>query len=586
MRLPAYRLAIAAGPADEFSDQLGGTRGTMEHPLAPVGAPRAEVRRYDVSLHADCWLAPLLFAAGFAWLFRRWLFSGFDAAFGDEGDGFIALAIIEHWHHVVVGEVRWTDPIFFYPTPGTLGYTDAFFLIGLPHAALRALGADPFTALMLVMAALAAVGFFGFHYLARHCLDLPSAAAALGAFLFAFANVDAVKLIHVQSHCAMLLPLLCILVAAAWRSEGWHRATLAAAAGFLFAALFLTAYQTAWFAGGYALLLALLHPAVCGLAETRRAVRALLTQRRGVLVGFALAFAVGMAPFLRLYLPVLLSGHSRTLAEVIGNAPDWRDLLNVTPNNALWGGVLQWLGIVGRANRPMWEVELAFTPLVMGFFVASVIVLAVRSRPRRTSTDAFLLIGGLAVVTGWLLQMDFAGVRPWQAVWALVPGAGALRYTFRSQLVANLLVSLVVARLVTEIGRRHALAATLAGALLLVEQVNLTWPATIPRGATLAWIDAVPAPPRGCHVYYVVPNPSPAGKPDWEHQADAMLFSELRGMPTINGYSSWFPAGWALEDPASPNYPAAVRAWGAQNGLARDLCGLDPRAGTWIEALP
>ncbi len=53
---------------------------------------------------------------------------------------------------------------------------------------------------------------------------------------------------------------------------------------------------------------------------------------------------------------------------------------------------------------------------------------------------------GLAVVALWLLQMDYFGVRPWRAVWAVVPGAKAIRYTFRSQLVANLFVSLIVAQ--------------------------------------------------------------------------------------------------------------------------------------------
>ena len=49
--------------------------------------------------------------------------------------------------------------VFFYPQRGTLGYTDAFFLLGFVHAMLRILGADMFTAYMVVMAALATVGF-------------------------------------------------------------------------------------------------------------------------------------------------------------------------------------------------------------------------------------------------------------------------------------------------------------------------------------------------------------------------------------------------------------------------------------------
>src|SRR5277367_5817918 len=135
-------------------------------------------------------LAFALFALGFAIVFRGWLFAGFDGAFGDEEDGYLALAIFEHWRHVFAGEVHWTDPIIFFPARGTLGYTDAFFLLGAAEAPLRRLGFDAFSAFMVVMAGLSAVGFFGFRSLAIRHFAVAPAAAAMGAFLFAFSNVD------------------------------------------------------------------------------------------------------------------------------------------------------------------------------------------------------------------------------------------------------------------------------------------------------------------------------------------------------------------------------------------------------------
>src|SRR5258708_33116755 len=158
------------------------------------------------------WIAAALFAAGFALVFRRWLFSGFDAAFGDDEDGYLALALVEHWRHVFAGAVHWTDPIFFFPQHGALGYTDAFFLFGVVHAPLRLAGVDAFTALMLVMAGTSAIGFFGFRRLAVRHFEIPPACAAVGAFLFAFANMDAVKLIHIQAYGPMLLPSVCCLI--------------------------------------------------------------------------------------------------------------------------------------------------------------------------------------------------------------------------------------------------------------------------------------------------------------------------------------------------------------------------------------
>ena len=64
-----------------------------------------------------------------------------------------------------------------------------------------------------------------------------------------------------------------------------------------------------------------------------------------------------------------------------------------------------------------------------------------------------------------------------------------------------------------------------------------------------------------------------------------MLFSQVRDMPTINGYSSWLPDGWDLEEPAAPGYAAAVRDWAARKGIV-GLCGLDPRNRQWTIGLP
>ncbi len=324
-------------------------------------------------------LAFALFALGFALVYRGWLFTGFDGAFGDEEDGYLALAIVEHWRHVFAGTVHWTDPIVFFPARGTLGYTDAFFLVGAADAALRGLGLDAFTAFMVVMAAVSAIGFFGFRRLAIRHFGVPPAFAAVGAFLFAFGNLDAVKLIHVQVYCAMLLPVLCDLALSAWK-EARGAPILAGAAGAFYALLFLTGFQASWFFAFYLLLIALLYPAVFG----RRAVVTLLRDiyaRRAIVFAAAAGFAAGIVPFLLLYVPVFLSGHSRGFAEVAGNMPQWRDLLNVTPENGVWGALFERLGLAGRPDRPVWEVELAFTPVVLAVFAAGLVTTAARLLP-------------------------------------------------------------------------------------------------------------------------------------------------------------------------------------------------------------
>jgi hypothetical protein len=540
--------------------------------------------------------AGLLFAAGFAILFRRWLFTGFDGVFGDEGDGEILIAIVEHWHHVFAGETHWTDPTFFYPERGVLGYTDALFLYGLVHAGLRGLGFDTFTSFMLVMAVLAALGFFGFIRLACRHFGIPIIWAALGAFLFAFGNMNAVKLVQAQAYCAMLLPLVCDLLLSAWSNPNRRWSIfLAAAGGLLHALIFFTAFQAAWFFTFFLALFALLSPLIFGAPRIRLFLHEAVTRKRHVLLGYGLAFAAGIPPFLIVYIPVFLSGRARDFAEVLSNAPDARDILNVTTANWLWGEALRLAHITGRPNRPVWEVELGFTPGLFALLAGATLTFAWRlgrTTPGLGDRERWLLLLGLGVFLCWLLQLDYAGIHPWKVIWAFVPGASAVRYTFRAQTAANLFAAIVVAGALARLeavtrGRRGAVALLVAGVvLLLVEQVNTQWPATISRRAKMAWLDAIPPAPEGCKVFYLVPRAAPADKAGWEHQADAMLFSQIRGIPTINGYSSWLPDGWDLEEPAKPGYASAVRDWAMRNGIEAGLCGLDPAQGQWTIGPP
>jgi len=546
----------------------------------PIKSTQVDASRATASSQITPVIAPVvLFGLGFTILFHRWLFSGFDQIIGDREDGYIALALIEHWHHVFSGAAHWADPIFFFPQRSVLGYTDAYFLIGLVHAPLRLAGLDIFTAYMLAICSLAAIGFFSFRHLAHRHLSIPATYASIGAFLFAFGNIDAVKLIHVQSYCAMLLPSLCILTLSAFARASIARAILA---GLLYAALFLTAFQTAWFFGCYILLLAGLFPLVMGLDQTRDLIGRLVGKQRALVLSGVAAFAVGMIPFVTLYLPVLAAGHSRDFAEVASNMPIWRDLANVTPENALWGQFLKWLEITGLPNRPVWEAELGFTPAVLTLFVVGNIVWW-RRRPVEATNRLFILLGA-AVIGMWLLQLEYGGFRPWRLIWAIMPGGGAIRYPFRSQLVANLLVCLVVARAFSSTVKWLSFA-PLISLVLIAEQINRTWPPTFSRASALAFIGAA-QPPADCRVFYIAPRTPERGPDSPEHQTAAMLLAEIRNIPTVNGDSSWTPEGWALDRPSAEDYPAKLRDWVLAHGVEQGICGFDLDSGRWTIGLP
>ena len=162
-------------------------------------------------------LAFALFALGFALVFRGWLFTGFDGHSATTRTAISPSPSSSTGATCSPARSIGPTPSSSFPNAARSATRTRSSSLGAADAALRGLGLDAFTAFMVVMAAVSAIGFFGFRRLAIRHFGVPPAFAAIGAFLFAFGNLDAVKLIHVQAYCAMLLPVLCDLMLSAWK---------------------------------------------------------------------------------------------------------------------------------------------------------------------------------------------------------------------------------------------------------------------------------------------------------------------------------------------------------------------------------
>jgi hypothetical protein len=195
------------------------------------------------------WLAG---AACLAVFFRHQLADGFTLLNGDRHDGLIALAVLEHWWNVLRGRAAWDVTAYFHPVPATLGYNDGYLLLGLPHAAARALGADPLLAGELANVAARAVGFAATVALGRRALGLTPAWAVLLAALVTLANNLFIRGSHVQLFSVSFVPVLALLGHAALAAllAARRRALLLWGGGFVgwFAAMLLTGFYMAWYA--------------------------------------------------------------------------------------------------------------------------------------------------------------------------------------------------------------------------------------------------------------------------------------------------------------------------------------------------
>jgi hypothetical protein len=55
---------------------------------------------------------------------------------------------------------------------------------------------------------------------------------------------------------------------------------------------------------------------------------------------------------------------------------------------------------------------------------------------------------------------------------------------------------------------------------------------------------------------------------------DSMFIALNHSIPTLNGYSAWWPDQWALQNPQEPGYKALVARWIERNHLS-SVCEFD-----------
>ena len=537
-------------------------------------------------------------AADAPWVFGTWLLgalvffreqwdSGFKWLMGNDGDTRLAAYLCEHWFQVFHGQASWLNPGFFAPIKGTLGWSDTFLLYEIFYAPLRLLGCDPFLALQITMILLNLVGFCGFVFLARLAFDTPLPAALLCACVFTFSNALWLHSPSAQMYGLYLVPAILLVGLVAWRARGTgnqtRAAVLAATAGLLWALLLYSTYYVGW---GSTLALALSLGLVF-ITGGRSLVARAASQARAAwrwLSCLALGFVVGLIPFARTYLP---ARHPTSYHVAMQYAARPRDLINLGSNNLLWSHLA---ASVDKARLPLYEDSYAVTPVVLALtFAAGVIAVWLlwsnrRSQPMRARLTFALAATALIL---YVLPVNSRFGSLWAVIWYL-PGANAMRAIDRIQLVAGLAAMLAIAAVARDLAvltggwrRGRVLLGVGLGllAVAIVEQVNTARISLVDRSAQVQFLDSVRPAPGGCRTYFVVDTATRLAY--FEYQIDAMLVSQKLSLPTINGYTGYFPPGWNLLDPSLPTYPAAVAEWTTEHGLADGMCALDLATMQW-----
>jgi hypothetical protein len=528
------------------------------------------------------------------WINFHWYLPDFHLVQGDRGDTRLVVFTLEHWYRALQG----LEPFFrlqmFYPDPNALAYADGLFLFGLPYAAFRMFGLDFLSSYQLVQMLLTIVGFLGWMRLLRHVLRLSVTWSVVGGILLTSLNALQLQADIGKLSAVNLFPILFLWL---WgylgATERGQWRPLLGLAGFAagLGLLFFTSYYPAWLLVLTLVVLATLALVAAivvkgagkALGEVWAALR---KQRRAVALAVG-AFLFSLIPFIATYAPLVVAGSSRGFDLVLEFSPTPLDIVNVSANNVMWGGLLQTLGF-DFGNR---EVQMGSPPLVLLVAGITTLVLVRRLsgtgwRGLSTKERMLLLLAGTATALV-LFSLRFGNLSLWYFSYRILPGASALRAVGRVLIMVDLILIVLALWGLDELWRAvrkpgaRAPRIMLAGIgiALIAEQVNWT-PFTLDKTEQLSRLERYAAPEQDCEAFYVT-NASADGAPFGYHQLDAMMIGMKLGMPTVNGYSGFEPHEAFTLIPRGPEYKYRTLDWLRGRGVDSGICELDLIDGTF-----
>jgi hypothetical protein len=481
------------------------------------------------------WLGwPVLFCVvGLLVSYRLSIFGGLTRLPMSIGDGKLNHAFLEHswlWvSRVPLHTDLWNAP-FFYPLEGVMARGDLMASCAPPYWVFRGVGCDPDVSFFGWLVIMCAINFYLVVLLLKRFVGVALLPSSIGAYLFCFAAVRIGNSSHIQllPHCFVLGSVLC---AAAYVENVSRRGNVWAGRGWVLAAVVLLALQS--YAAFYLLLFYTLAYGVGILvgASLKSGRRFFLRAARRDFWALILAAVTAVAVVWPAY------SHYSRAAEQSGTRPvelaaanGWKigDLVVPTTRS--------WLHVQAFHNH-----LLAFKPspasITLGW-VSSLAVLAGVFLILHRPAPRFLMITFFLTA---MLGFTVAGRSLWELVYRTVPGAPAIRTTFRIGLLLHIPAVIGLAMTMNwALTKRWVwrAAAGLVAVWIAVEQVPS--PVLTSRsGFNQAVQRIVDAIPPDCEAFYFT-----KGRMKSQVRVEPAIWAAfVAGVPTVNGRTGMMPEG-------------------------------------------
>jgi hypothetical protein len=586
----------------------------------------AQLARASIVLALSAWYFARVFRLPDDTLLRSGL--------GDWIDPYFINFLLEHWHHSIWSLADATSPPMYFPARGTLGYSHALVLYVPFYMAVRPF-LHPFQAYNVTLFLVLETGALCLYLIFRKFVGLGFVESLLlSAFFFSSPNVinGGTGVWSQRASVFLIPPVLLTALVSSGMVRGRLRLALGWVAGLVFSLLFTQDFYTAAFVvlvstlflagalpiagapladdgrlppsaslwwlivAGLSLMWALavqLHPisrtAIGPLTfsasnPTRALFIAMLTggwfvYRRSDLTGriisrwkrdgpyiqaIGLGAFIGCLVFLWIYLSAYRE-HRALPGDQLINSLTTLDVSRLDFGRALgtYDNLRSFtlvLVVATLASAPWFHVEKKTRLQCLWFLFVSLIVLAI--------------------------PLSFNNLSIWTIFFAQLPGYSLIRDPTRVIEIYELAAALLTALFLARLPRRSPLRITIALVVFLLLATN--WNRNVfdferPTSIYARWVEAPIDIDTSCRSFFVK-GASDAYMSRSSHKwslyaVDSMFISLNVSIPTLNGYSAWWPNGWGLANPQEPGYTEAVAQWIEGHHL-RDVCELDIEART------
>jgi hypothetical protein len=501
----------------------------------------------------------------FAFVFRVSEGTFLNTGLGDWVDPYFINYLLEHWVTSVPRLADPSSPPMYFPAAGTLGYSHSLVLF-VPFYAVPRLFLHPFIAYNLCIFLVLLAGTWSLYAILRRYAGLDFFTSLLLTAFFATSEniINGLTSIWTQRASVFLIPpILLVGLTAARLADGWWRTALAALTGLSTILLFTHDFYTG--------MLAFLVAALCGAgtlvthgAQGREAAVEFWRTNQRYVLALAAGLVVGVFIFLFIHFDAY-KAHPRFPEDqllnqlVLVDSSKWRSTAEVVSNLLHYASVRTFafaLLVAALAWVPWFGVRHEDRKYGLWFLVVSVLVLVMPLRWHNFSI--------------------------WHAFFEPLPGFGAIRDPKRIAYFYELGAVFVAALFVMRLPRASALRVIvpLLALLFLAGDWNRErFDFSRPREPFQRWVAAPIAVDPSCRSFFIKGASTIYMTRSFHmwalYNIDAAFIALDLRIPTLNGYSAWWPEGWGLANPQEEaDYMKRVDEWIAGRQL-RGVCALD-----------